>query len=304
MGGSIMTSDFYLILGLLMAGVSVYLFLSSLLSTNETAQALSWASGDEPVKSDSKFIEGSRPLVHKFTLGLASKVKNLDYRRRVKRKIQTSGLERELNVDEFIGIQILWGLVFPFALILMNFTLELGYPMPLVLILGAFGAYFPHLHCDQKRKSRYTSVVSDLPFFIDLLALSTEAGLDFFAAIERIVDKAEDSVLAGELKQALQDVRLGSSRAEALKKISDRLDIPEITSFVVVVTDADSQGVSISKVLKQQAQQMRLERFTRAEKAGARASQLILVPLLLFILPAVMIMVFGPIILQFIGGNS
>lgn len=299
-----MTSDFYLIVGLLMAGVSVYLFLSTLLSTNETAQALSWASGDEPAKSESKFIEGSRPLVHKFTLGLASKVRNPDYRKRVKHKIQTGGLERELNVDEFIGIQILWGVVFPLVLTLMNFTLELGYPFPLVLILGGFGAYFPHLHCDSKRKARYTSVVADLPFFIDLLALSTEAGLDFFAAIERIVDKAEDSVLAGELRQALQDVRLGSSRSEALKKISDRLDIPEITSFVVVVCDADSQGVSISKVLKQQAQQMRLERFTRAEKAGARASQLILVPLLLFILPAVMIMVFGPIILQFMSGGG
>ncbi|MBX9768993.1 MAG: type II secretion system F family protein, partial [Bdellovibrionales bacterium] len=89
-----MTSDFYLIVGLLLAGASVYLFMSTLLSTNETAQALSWASGDEPIKSDSKFIEGSRPLVHKFTLGLAGRIKSADYRRKVKRKIQTAGLER------------------------------------------------------------------------------------------------------------------------------------------------------------------------------------------------------------------
>jgi tight adherence protein C len=78
--------------------------------------------------------------------------------------------------------------------------------------------------------------------------------------------------------------------------MSQRLDISEITSFIAVLVDADATGASIANVLKQQSIQMRVERFARAEKAGARASQAILIPLLVFFLPAVFIMVFGPVL--------
>ncbi|RYZ84133.1 MAG: type II secretion system F family protein, partial [Proteobacteria bacterium] len=85
--------------------------------------------------------------------------------------------------------------------------------------------------------------------------------------------------------------------------MAERLDIGEITSFVAVLVDAESNGASISKVLKDQSVQMRLERFVRAEKAGAKASQQILIPLMLFILPAVFIMVFGPVAVGFMSGK-
>lgn len=297
-------TELLLIAGLFMVGVSVYLFSSMLLSSNSDAQSLLWASDDEPAKSRSKFIELSRPLVHKFCLGFAAKVKSPNYRKRVKEKIGTAGLQRELNVDEFIGLQILWGAVFPAVLIFMNFTLELGYSPVFLMMLGILGAYFPHMHVATERKKRYQSVIVDLPFFIDLMALSTEAGLDFIGAVQRVVEKAENSVLADELGQVLRDLKLGSTRAESLKKMSERLDIPEVTSFVTVLIDADSTGASIGTVLKQQSVQMRLERFTRAEKEGAKASQTILIPLMLFILPAVFIMVFGPVIIQFLGQGS
>jgi tight adherence protein C len=83
-----------------------------------------------------------------------------------------------------------------------------------------------------------------------------------------------------------------------------RLDMTEITSFVAVLIDAEASGSSISQVLKDQSVQMRLERFLRAEKAGARASQLILIPLMMFILPAVFIMVFGPVALKMMYGGK
>ncbi|MEQ1723772.1 MAG: type II secretion system F family protein, partial [Pseudobdellovibrio sp.] len=83
-----------------------------------------------------------------------------------------------------------------------------------------------------------------------------------------------------------------------------RLDMPEITSFVAVLIDAEASGTSISQVLKDQSVQMRLERFLRAEKAGARASQLIMIPLMLFILPAVFIMVFGPVAVKMMYGGG
>ncbi|MCE3011153.1 MAG: type II secretion system F family protein, partial [Proteobacteria bacterium] len=83
-----------------------------------------------------------------------------------------------------------------------------------------------------------------------------------------------------------------------------RIDTSEITSFVAVLVDADATGASISRVLKDQSVQIRLERFVRAEKAGARASQVMLLPMMLFIMPAVFIVVFGPIIVSFFSGGK
>jgi len=194
--------------------------------------------------------------------------------------------------------------MFPIALVVLNFALQLGYPYTFCLFFGLFGFYFPHLYCQQQKSSRYTSVVVDLPFFIDLMALSTEAGLDFIGALQRITEKAENSVLADEFAIVLKDIKLGRSRKDALAALADRLDMSEITSFVAVVRDADETGASISKVLKDQSEQMRLERFVRAEKAGAKASQLMMLPMFFLILPAVFIMVFAPVILQFFYGGD
>ncbi len=121
-----------------------------------------------------------------------------------------------------------------------------------------------------------------------------------------MVDKSRgnESVLSDELSIVLQDIRVGASKAQALRELAERLDMAELTSFVAVLIDAEQTGASIVQVLKDQSVQMRLERFVRAEKAGAKASQAIMIPMMVFILPAVFIMVFGPVILSFVyGGN-
>lgn len=300
------SADLMLIAGFVLGGLSIYLFISALFSSNNDTQQLSWANNSEPKKSKSPVINFSRPLVHQFTLQHALRVKSVSYRKRVRKYILTSGLSSELNEDEFIGLQILWGVMFPVFLIVMNFALALDLPTPLLIMMGAGGFVFPQMHASAEKKRREISVRGDLPFFIDLLALSVEAGLDFFAAIQKIVDKAQgsDSVLADEFATVLKDVKIGASKTQALKDMAERLDISEITSFVAVLIDAEASGASISRVLKDQSIQMRLERFVRAEKAGARASQAILVPLMLFILPAVFIMVFGPVAVSFIYGGG
>jgi tight adherence protein C len=299
------SADLMLIAGFMLGGLSIYLFVSALFASNKDSQQLSWANNSEPSKSTSPVINFSRPLVHQFTLKYALKVKSVNYRKRVRRHIMTGGLRSELNEDEFIGLQILWGVMFPIFLVIMNFALALGLSLPVMMGMGLFGFVFPQIHASGAKKKRELSVRADLPFFIDLLALSVEAGLDFFAAIQKIVDKASgDSVLADEFATVLKDVKVGASKTQALTEMAERLDISEITSFVAVLIDAEASGASISKVLKDQSVQMRLERFVRAEKAGARASQAILIPLMLFILPAVFIMVFGPVAVSFIYGGG
>lgn len=300
------SAEMMLALGVLLAGVSVYLFVSSMIANNAGKQQLSWANNSEPAKSKNGIINFSRPLVHQFTLQHALKIKNEAYRKKIRRHIKVSGLSAELNEDEFIGLQILWGGMFPVFMAVMNFAMELGlHPLVLVVMIPA-GFYLPVLHAEAMRKQRITSIRGDLPFYIDLLALSVEAGLDFFAAIQKLVDKAEGtkSVLAQELATVLTDVKIGSSKSQALKEMASRIDMPEMTSFVAVLIDSEASGAPISKVLKDQSVQMRLERFVRAEKAGAKASQGILIPLMIFIVPAVFIMVFGPVAISFMSGGK
>jgi tight adherence protein C len=289
---------------LILTGVSVYLFMSVIFGANNDKDLLAWASGDDRPKPKSQVIAKSIPLVHQFTLKYALKIKDPAYRKKVERILLTAGMSREITIDEFIGLRFLFGFMFPLFLLMMNFALEMELPMAMFVILPPLGYSLPDIHAKGVRDARVVSVRTDLPFFIDLLALSTEAGLDFIGAIQRIVDKASGSVLAEELSVVLQDIKLGSSRIDSMRRLAQRLDMSEITSFVAVLADADATGASINQVLKDQSVQMRLERFVRAEKAGARASQLILVPIVLFILPAVFIMVFGPVALQFEAGGN
>ncbi len=260
--------------------------------------------GEERPKSKSQVINACLPLVHQFTLKYAVKIKDQFYRKKVEKILMTSGMSRELTVDEYIGLRLFLGIMFPFFLLVMNFALDLGFPYIVFLFIMPLGYMLPDIHANGVRTSRINAVRIDLPFFIDLLALSTEAGLDFIGAIQRIVDKAENSVLADELSIVLKDIKLGASRIESLRGMARRLDMGEITSFIAVLADADATGASISQVLKDQSIQMRLERFVRAEKAGAKASQTILLPIIFLILPAVFIMVFGPVVIQFMSGGS
>ncbi len=196
--------------GLLLAGFSVYLFVSSLLAGKPGESQLSWASGIEPVKSKNGIINLCRPLVHQFTLQHAARIKSEKYRKKIRHLIKVGGLGAELNEDEFIGLQLFLGVAFPIFLTIMNFSLDLGFPPFFVVGLGLFGFMMPEMHCKGTKKNRELSVRADMPFFIDLLALSVEAGLDFFGAIQKIVDKVadENSVLAEEFKTVLKDIKI------------------------------------------------------------------------------------------------
>lgn len=292
--------------GMFLGFISVYSLTTVLMGNNSEKQTLSWAAGDEPATSKSGLINMSRPLVHNFTLRHAAKIKSERYRKRISHLLMTAGLERELVVDEFIGLQILWGMAFPIIMALLNATVfSKGLPWMLVAACCPIGIYFPQIYANGEKTRRANSARRDLPFYADILALSTEAGLDFVGAIQRIVDKAPpESVLAQEFSNVLKDIKLGAARVDALKGMAKRLDTGEVTSFVAVLVDADSTGASISQVLKDQSEQIRLERFVRAEKAGAKAASAILLPMVMFIVPAVFMVVFGPVIIQFVSGKK
>jgi tight adherence protein C len=294
------------ILGVLLGGAGVYVAVSALCNSifENQNQNLSWANGDEPKKSKSAIIRLSRPLIHRLVIPLLARYELKEYRTRLKREIQSAGLAQEFNEDEYIGLQVFLGVMLPIFIISCNILFSLEYPWFFILLFAVLGFSFSYFYVKGNKQTRKSQILIDLPFVVDLLALSTEAGLDFIGAISKVVDKMKGGPLAEELGQVLRDLKLGSSRSEALNALAWRLNMSEVSSFIAVLTTADSMGASIGGVLRQQSEQLRQERFMRAEKAGAEASQKIFIPIVLFILPAVLLIVFGPVIIQFMGGGK
>ena len=174
-----------------------------------------------------------------------------------------------------------------------------------VLIAALFGLGYPYLWLYEKRKKRQSEIVINMPDVVDMLSLSVEAGLDFNAGIKRVCDiyRDERNPFVVELHLMDQNLRLGKSREEALRNMAGRVDIPELYSFVSILIQAEKMGSSIADVLKSQATRMREERFMKAERAGAIASQKLLVPMMLLIFPIIFIIIFAPLVLKFIFKN-
>ena len=222
------------------------------------------------------------------------------YRERSHRLLQRAGLHPGITVDHLLAMKALMTLVAPVA---MASLISIFANPALFLLTGVGGFFLPDRLVSDLKRSREAEVIRDLPGSVDVLSLSVEAGLDFIAAIQRFVERGAKGALRDEFATILNDIRLGKTRAEALKEFGARIEASEVSSFVSVLVQADLLGASIGPVLQAQAERMRVERFQRAESAGARASQKILFPLVFFIFPAVLIVILGPVLLQFLYGG-
>ena len=239
-------------------------------------------------------------IIYPLLDGLSPLVKRIpwaSYRAHATTQLQRAGIAEALTVDHMLVFKVLCAIVLP---LLGAQVLQLlrNPGVYLLAVLGAF--YLPDKIVTSLRQRREKQIVRAMPGAVDVLSLSVEAGLEFLLALQRQVERGLPGALRDELATILNDIRLGKSRAEALKAFATRVEMPEISSFVSVLVQADALGASIGPVLKMQAERMRVERFQRAEREGARASQKILFPLVLFIFPSVLIVILGPVILQFI----
>jgi tight adherence protein C len=221
------------------------------------------------------------------------------YRAKAAVNLSRAGLGDTITVNHLLAMKALSAVVTPFVL---SFLFELFSNYGMFVLAGIGGFYLPDRLVSDMRKKRERLIVRALPGAVDVLSLSVEAGLEFLMAIQRLVERRRIGPLRDELTTVLNDIRLGKSRSEALKALAARVEIPEISSFVAVLVQADALGASIGPVLQSQAEQMRVERFQKAEREGAKASQKILFPLVLFIFPAVLIVIVGPVALNFIYG--
>lgn len=284
-----------------MGGTSYYLAWNLFSGEIEGAAQSRLATAKKPAKNG--LLRMTRPVFNSLVLPYAMRIKAEDWRKKSKRLIVSAGLEEELDVDELISFKIFLGLVVPVIMLVYLQVMGINFPWWAVGLLAVFLFMYPSLWISGSRKARHEEIRLQLPFVIDLLTLSTEAGLDFIGALQKVVEKTRSGPLVDEIERMLQEIQLGTSRADSMRNMAWRIDLQEVSSLIAVLVTADQMGSPLGGVLRVQADLIRLQRFVTAEKRGAAASQKILFPLIFFIMPAVFIMIFGPVILGFFGAK-
>jgi tight adherence protein C len=277
------------------ASLLVYLLLPDFRRRAALAR-LDAAEGREAV--DSPLLNLMHPIL-RAVAPWVSHYKLEGYRASKEKQIAGAGLKDALTTDEFLAWKVVFAILGPLAMaVIFQFA---RHPLMVVLLAILF-SFLPDFILGDMVTKRQKAIVRALPFSVDLLTLVVEAGLDFSQGIQRVVERGPAGPLADELSLMLREIRLGTTRSDGLRGLAVRCGVPEISSFCSVLIQADRLGASIGSVLRAQSDLMRAERFQRAEKAGARASSVILVPLVLFILPAALLVIVGPVILRFIYG--
>jgi len=216
------------------------------------------------------------------------------------------GLEKSLGIkislarwkvspSEFLSAKELTAIFLPLTL---HFILSIN--SGLWLSVAAVGGFLlPTMILNNKIKSRKYSIERVLPETVDLLSLCVGAGLDFMAAVRWIINKVKVNPLIEELIVVLKEINVGKPRLEALRDMSKRLNVPDVTSFVRTLVQADRMGTPVEETFKILSEDSRMRRFHRGERTAMKAPIKMLIPLIFCILPVIMIIVAGPILVNF-----
>jgi tight adherence protein C len=221
----------------------------------------------------------------------------------VEAKLQRTGVSFLLTAEQFLGLQIFSIIVWPLVAVFVMAAAKYHGPWYAYVILFAMfiGFFHPNLWLSDNRKRREGAIIRGMPTYLDFITMCVEAGLNFQGALQQAMEKAPASPLKNEFAIVLRDLRSGLSRSDALRRMADRLDIQETTSFVSAVIQAERMGSSLASVMRVQAEQRRNERFQRAEKLAMEAPIKLVGPLILFIFPVTFIVLGFPIAMKFMN---
>jgi len=209
-------------------------------------------------------------------------------------KLKRAGMENT-SVEFFLGVKGFAAIVGAIGVsALVNVITLDGLQTTLGALVGlVVGFMAPDFFLRNKAGKRNTLILEALPDALDLLTISVEAGLGFDAALVKVTEKMKGP-LSDEFQRAAGEQRVGKSRQESLRGISERVDVKEFQSFISAIIQADQLGVSMSKVLRIQSEQMRTERRQRAENKAAKAPILIMLPTVGCIFPSLFIVILAP----------
>jgi tight adherence protein C len=181
-----------------------------------------------------------------------------------------------------------------FAIVMMMSSSLAGFmKFAVVGLCLAMGVMLPKVWLENRVRLRQKVILKSLPDAFDLITTCVEAGLGLEAALARVAEKVQGP-FGEELTVMLQDVALGKLRRDALREVAERTGVPDLTSFINAVIQAETMGTSIAAVLRVQADQMRIRRRQRAEQEAQAAPIKMMFPLVLFIFPTMFIVILGP----------
>ena len=257
-------------------------------------------------------LEMARPFAERVLLPVFSRIGGLlgsitpqSFLDRVEQRLAHAGYPKTEPMT-YMGIKGLTALLFGGAFILFYIItrIGLGSGADIVKRLPSFILFFPllgfmapDLWLRIKENERKSELSDNLPDLLDLLSVSVEAGLGFEQALMHAAEKMQGAV-AHEIRRLLQDMRIGMKHSDALRAMSARVDLPDMKIFCAALIQSYQLGVSIAEVLRVQSESMRQKRRQRAEEAAMKAPLKLLFPLVLFIFPAMLIIVWGPAMLK------
>lgn len=211
-----------------------------------------------------------------------------------------AGNPRFPNLIEYLGLKLLSAAaVIPLGIIgLAYLDLAWGVRGTALAIVIGIGIWLPDIVLQRIIEGRQAAIRRALADALDFLVVSVEAGIGLEGAIQRVVQRSRGP-LPDELRRVLEQVRLGRSRADALRDMGQRTQVQELMSFVAAIQQAETMGVSIAKVLRTQAEAVRRRRAERAREAAAKLPVKLLFPLVFFIFPALFVVILGPAAIRF-----
>jgi len=256
----------------------------------------------EELELQAPFIERTlRPLAARLS-GRFSSMASSSFTAKTERSLALAGNPGDLRVADWLGVKAIGAVIGAILFFLLFGVVGLmGFPFfiggLLLPVVGAlFGYTIPEFWLGGRVKKRQKAILMMIPDALDLLTISVRAGLGFDAALGKVVEKLQGP-LSDEFRRALAEVRVGKARRDALRDIVARTEVVPLTNFIGAIIQAEQLGVSISKVLQVQSEQLRIERRQRAEEQAAKAPIKMLFPLVGCIFPSLFIVILGPAII-------
>ena len=255
----------------------------------------------EELELQAPFIERTlRPLANSLS-GRMNRMASSSFTERTEKRLALAGNPGDLRTADWLGIKaigaVIGGILFFLLFIIVGF---MGLPFPInfaMIVVGVLLGYtLPEFWLGGRVKKRQKAILLMIPDTLDLLTISVRAGLGFDAALGKVVEKLKGP-LSDEFRRALAEVRVGKARRDALRDIVPRTEVVPLTNFIGAIIQAEQLGVSVSKVLQVQSEQLRIERRQRAEEQAAKAPIKMLFPLVGCIFPSLFIVILGPAII-------
>ena len=220
-------------------------------------------------------------------------------RAKIQIRLTHAAQDSVLNPDQFFAAKIVsafFGAAVAFLILHMLHSMSI----PKILLFGVGFYFYPDLWIKETTKKRNNVILKALPFYLDVITLSVEGGLNLTGGLSQAVAKGSVGHLKLEFQRVLRDIRAGKPRTEAMRDIVNRIELPAVGSMVSALIQAETMSVSLGPVLRAQADQRRSERFLRAEKQAMEAPVKMLAPLVMFIFPNTFLILGFPIVMKFL----